>query len=83
MNINVQLQGLGSREHLQDETGTWNKGDSQESVVMSLAVIQRIEDIEPEEATSCSQAGIPNGVIGTLTYLPNIQPEIHPSLMVS
>jgi hypothetical protein len=34
-------------------------GGTQESMVVNLAVTHGIEDMEPEEATSCSQAGTP------------------------
>lgn len=46
------------REHLQ-EIETWDKGGPQESVVVILAVTQSTGDMEPEEVTSWSQAGIP------------------------
>ena len=45
--------------HLQDETETWDKGGTQESMGVTLAVTHSIGDMEPEEATSCSQAGTP------------------------
>ena len=45
--------------HLQEETKTWDKGGAQESMGVSLAVTHSIWDMEPEEATSCNQAGTP------------------------
>jgi hypothetical protein len=38
---------------------TWDGGGSQESIRMTLAGMLNSGDIEPEEATSCSQAGHP------------------------
>jgi hypothetical protein len=59
MNGNLQLTGV-RREggHLQYEE-TWDKGNTQESMEVTLAVTHNTVDIEPEEATSCSQAGTP------------------------
>jgi hypothetical protein len=53
--------GGGWGEHLQDETEIWDKVSVQESVVVgvTLAVTHSIEDMEPEKATFCSQAGTP------------------------
>ena len=45
--------------HLQDKTEAWNKGGTQESMGVTLAVTYNIGNMEPEEATSCSQAGTP------------------------
>ena len=45
--------------HLQDETETWNKGGTQESMGVTLAMNHYIGAMGPEEATSCSQTGIP------------------------
>ena len=42
-----------------DETETWDKGGTQDSVRVTLAVTHYTGDMEPEEATSCSQAGTP------------------------
>ena len=39
----------------------WEKGGTQESMMMTLAVTHYIEDVEPEEATSCSLSGTPVG----------------------
>ena len=52
------MRGWG---HLHDEAETQNKGDSQESMGggVTLAMTHNIGDMEPEEATSCSQAGTP------------------------
>ena len=44
--------------HLQDEIETWDKGGVQESMGVTLAVTHT-EDMEPEEAASCSQTGVP------------------------
>ena len=44
------------RGHIQDMTETCDEGGTQESMWMTLAVTHRIGDMEPEEATSCSQA---------------------------
>ena len=41
------------------EMDTWDKGGAQESMGVTLAVTHSIGDMEPEEATSCSQAGTP------------------------
>jgi hypothetical protein len=45
--------------HLQDETETWGKGCIQESMGLTLVVTHSTGDMEPEEATSYSQAGTP------------------------
>ena len=57
MNGNMQLMEVRSwgGGQLQDETETWDKGGVQES----LEVTHYIGDVEPEEATSCSQTGTP------------------------
>ena len=47
----------GGGGHLQDVTKTWDKGGSQESMGVTLAVTHRIGGMEPEEATSCSWVG--------------------------
>jgi hypothetical protein len=54
-----ELTGVGSRMHLQGKPETWEKGSSQESMGVSLTVNHRIGNMEPEEVTSCSQAGTP------------------------
>jgi len=56
---------------------TWNKGSTQESIRVSLAVTHSIGDTEPEGATSCNQAKS-NGVIGTPTHPQNFQSKIYP-----
>ena len=38
------------------KTETWDKGSTQESMGVSLAMTHYIENVEPEDATSCSQA---------------------------
>ena len=48
----------GDRRHLQEETETWDRGSTQESMGVSL-VTHNIADIEPEEAASHGQAGTP------------------------
>jgi hypothetical protein len=40
-------------------TKTWDDGGAQELMRVTLAVTHNIGDKEPEEATSCSQAGMP------------------------
>ena len=35
----------------------WGKGDSQESMWMTLAMTHYLGDMEPEEATSCVETG--------------------------
>jgi hypothetical protein len=52
-------QEWGGRGHVQDEAETWDKGGTQESKRVALAVTHSIGDMEPEEATSCRQAGMP------------------------
>jgi hypothetical protein len=42
-----------------NERQTWDKGDGQESMETTLAVIHYIGDMKPEEATSCSHARSP------------------------
>ena len=54
MNGNLQLMGGGlGRGHFQEETETCNRGGTQESVGVSLAVIHSIRNMEPREAASC------------------------------
>ena len=43
----------------QDETETWDKEGTQESMGVTLAVTHSIGDMEPEEASSCNHAGTP------------------------
>ena len=57
LNGNRQLMERGG--HLQDKTEIWDKEDVQESMGVTLVVTHCIKDMEPEEATSCSQAGTP------------------------
>jgi hypothetical protein len=49
MNRNLHLTGAEG-VHFQDNTEAWDKGGIQESI---------FGDMEPEEATSCSQTGTP------------------------
>jgi hypothetical protein len=61
MNGNMHLMGLGGwgvGEHLQEETD-WDKGGTQESMGVTLALTQSIGNLKLEEATSCSQARTP------------------------
>ena len=41
--------------HLEDMTEMWSMGCMQESMGATLSVMHDIEDMEAEEATSCSQ----------------------------
>jgi hypothetical protein len=50
-------QGWGGGRHLQDKAETWDKGGAQESMEVTLAVAHYFGAMEPEEATSYSQAG--------------------------
>jgi hypothetical protein len=43
--------------HLKNVAETWDRAGTQESMGVTLAVTHSIGDMEPEEATSCSQAG--------------------------
>ena len=52
-------QGWEGRDHLQEETETWDKGGAQESMEVSLAVTYSFGDMEPKEAISCFQARNP------------------------
>jgi hypothetical protein len=61
----------GYLENLQE---TWVWIGSQESVGVTLANSHSSGDMEPKEAISCSQAGIP---VGTPKYPQNFQPEIY------
>jgi hypothetical protein len=45
--------------HLQDETETWDKESTQESMKVTLAMNYYIRDMEPEDVISCIQTGIP------------------------
>jgi hypothetical protein len=57
MNGNLQLTGVGvGRQHHQDVIETCNKGGTQQSMGLTVAVTHSIGDMEPEEATSNSQA---------------------------
>ena len=51
INGNLQPMGWEGRGHHQEETETWDKGGTQESMGVTLAVTHYIEDIEPEEVT--------------------------------
>ena len=54
INGKLQLMGLGRWVNLQDETETWDKEGTQESMGVTLAVTHYTENIEPGEATSCA-----------------------------
>ena len=45
--------------HLQDVPQTWDGEGSHESIGVPLTETHSSEDMEPEEATSCSKAGTP------------------------
>jgi hypothetical protein len=45
--------------HLEDKTETWDREDARESIGVTLDEIHSSGGMEPEEATSCSQAGTP------------------------
>ena len=64
MNGNLKLTGVGRWEYLQDLIETWYKGSAQESMGVTLVVTQSIGDMEPEEATFCSQIGTSVGQKG-------------------
>ena len=55
MNGNLKPIGRGDKGHLKRRQR--DRGGTQESMGVSLAVTHNIEDIEHEEATSCGQAG--------------------------
>ena len=56
---NLQLTRVRSGgQYLKDMTETWDR-DTQESIRVTLVVTHSIEDMEPKEVTSCSQAGTP------------------------
>jgi hypothetical protein len=59
MNGNLQLKGEGRLWKSQDKRKTWVKGGTEESMGVRLAVTHYIRDMEPEEATACSEAGTP------------------------
>ena len=59
MNGNLQQMGIRRWGHLQDETETWDKGGTEESMEVTLAMTTYSGDMEPEEATFCSQTGTP------------------------
>jgi hypothetical protein len=42
--------------HPQHSTETWDMGGTQESMGVTIVVTHNIVDMEPGEATSCSQA---------------------------
>jgi hypothetical protein len=54
-----KLQRGGVRGHLQEDKKTWDKGRTQKSIGVSLAVTHRNVDMGREEATFCSQKGTP------------------------
>jgi hypothetical protein len=80
MNGSLQLTGVGSGGHLQEETETWEKGDTQESMWVTLAVTYSIGDMEPEEGGHLLWPGRnPNGGIGTAFHHKTFDPKFIPS----
>ena len=71
-------RGCGGREHLQEETETWDKGYAQESIGVSLAVTHSIGDMEPKEATSYIQAGTPMECDMDTNPPRNFRPKMYP-----
>ena len=59
MNENLQLMRVRGGKGLQDKTETLDKGGTQESVGVTLAVTHCTGDIEHELATFCIQTGTP------------------------
>jgi hypothetical protein len=61
MKGNLQLMEVrrcrGVGWHLEDKLETWDNRSAQESLQVTLHVTNNFEDMEPEDATSCSQAG--------------------------
>jgi hypothetical protein len=53
-------------------------GGAQESMGVTLAVTHSFGDMEPVEATSCSQARNPIGAIETPTHPQNLQSKMYP-----
>ena len=78
MNGNLKLMRVLRWKLLQDETEPWEKGGTQELMGVILAVTHYIRDIEPEEATSCSQGRIPSKTRETPTHPQNFQAKIYP-----
>jgi hypothetical protein len=58
-----------------NETETLDKGGTQESMEVTLAVTYCIGDMEPEEATSCTDRN-PTEVIELPTHAQNFQTKI-------
>jgi hypothetical protein len=67
----------GCGGHLKDVTETWDRGGTQESMVVTLAMTHSIGDTELKETTSCSQAGT-SGERGTPTHPWNVGPKMYP-----
>lgn len=59
------------RGHLQDKTETWDKGGTQESMRVTLAMTHSIGDMGPEKTTSYNQEE-PHGAIGIPTNSQNL-----------
>ena len=55
----MEICMMGWGWHLQDKTETWDKGDTQESMEVTLAVTHLIGDVEPKKASSCTQTETP------------------------
>jgi hypothetical protein len=58
MKLNGNLQAREDR-HPKDMPEIWDEGGSEESMRITLAETLRSGDMEPEKATSCSQAELP------------------------
>ena len=59
INRNLQLVGVERWGPPEDMPETWDRGNSQESMGVTLAVTHSIGDMEPEEATFYIQARAP------------------------
>jgi hypothetical protein len=57
---------------------TWSEGGPQESMEVTLAERYSSGDMEPKEATSCSQAGPPGRDKDTNTPIKTFYPKIFP-----
>ena len=83
MNVNLQLAGYDSGSggvgHLKDMEETYDKGGSQESMGVTLAVTYSSGDMKLEEATSCGYWQEPQWSIGTPIHPENFQPKIYPA----
>ena len=55
----ITLSNFSKKTFKNGQSETWDKRGTQETMGVILAVTHYIGDMEPEEATSCSQAGTP------------------------